>query len=257
MRSQKLTIYILVALVLGIAAGYALNTTLADHQSAARVAGYISLLSDIFLRLIKMIIAPLVFCTLVAGIAKMGSAGAIGRIGAKALGWFVCADPARLQHREQRSRLPETDGEAGGVPDQRQDHRLRPADGLFVQSGRLDDVLHLRGHLHRPGLRHRAVDRSAAHDAADPDADQQRDGRRPARLAGGGHRHAQPVFKIPEAGVLPLLLGIDQFLDMARSATNVVGNSLATAVIAKWEHEEVAPAEPVAEEVRMPLAARG
>ena len=43
-------------------------------------------------------------------------------------------------------------------------------------------------------------------------------------------------FNIPEAGIL-LLLGIDQFLDMGRSATNVVGNSIATAVVAKWERE--------------------
>nr|WP_265101789.1 cation:dicarboxylase symporter family transporter [Chromobacterium violaceum] len=43
-------------------------------------------------------------------------------------------------------------------------------------------------------------------------------------------------FNIPEAGLL-LLLGIDHFLDMGRSATNVVGNSIATAVVAKWEGE--------------------
>jgi Na+/H+-dicarboxylate symporter len=48
-------------------------------------------------------------------------------------------------------------------------------------------------------------------------------------------------FGIPEAGIL-LLMGVDTFLDMARSATNVFGNSLATTVIAHWEHEEVAPA---------------
>ena len=41
-------------------------------------------------------------------------------------------------------------------------------------------------------------------------------------------------FNIPEAGLL-LLLGIDHFLDMARSATNVIGNGIATAVVAKWE----------------------
>jgi Na+/H+-dicarboxylate symporter len=41
-------------------------------------------------------------------------------------------------------------------------------------------------------------------------------------------------FNIPEAGLL-LLLGVDHFLDMARSATNVIGNGLATAVVAKWE----------------------
>jgi Na+/H+-dicarboxylate symporter len=43
-------------------------------------------------------------------------------------------------------------------------------------------------------------------------------------------------FNIPEAGLL-LLLGIDHFLDMARSATNVIGNGIATAVVAKWEGE--------------------
>jgi len=44
-----------------------------------------------------------------------------------------------------------------------------------------------------------------------------------------------PMFGLPEAGVL-LIMGIDIFLDMGRTATNVVGNSIATAVIAKWEN---------------------
>ena len=43
-------------------------------------------------------------------------------------------------------------------------------------------------------------------------------------------------FHIPEAGLL-LILAVDHFLDMGRSATNVVGNSIATAVVAKWEGE--------------------
>jgi len=45
-------------------------------------------------------------------------------------------------------------------------------------------------------------------------------------------------FGIPEAGLL-MIMGIDTFLDMGRSATNVIGNSLATAVVAKWEGELV------------------
>ena len=49
-------------------------------------------------------------------------------------------------------------------------------------------------------------------------------------------------FNIPEAGML-LLLGIDHFLDMARSATNVIGNGIATAVVAKWEGELLSEAE--------------
>jgi Na+/H+-dicarboxylate symporter len=52
-----------------------------------------------------------------------------------------------------------------------------------------------------------------------------------------------PFFNIPEAGLL-LVLGIDQFLDMGRTATNVVGNAVATAVVAKWEGELEASAAP-------------
>jgi Na+/H+-dicarboxylate symporter len=49
-------------------------------------------------------------------------------------------------------------------------------------------------------------------------------------------------FNIPEAGLL-LILGVDTFLDMGRSATNAVGNSIAAAVVAKWEHELLPEAE--------------
>jgi Na+/H+-dicarboxylate symporter len=50
-------------------------------------------------------------------------------------------------------------------------------------------------------------------------------------------------FHIPEAGLL-LLMGIDQFLDMGRSATNAVGNAIATAVVANWEDAlETSPQE--------------
>jgi len=53
-----------------------------------------------------------------------------------------------------------------------------------------------------------------------------------------------PMFKLPEAGLL-LIMGIDQFLDMGRTATNVIGNSIATAVVAKWEGE----LQPLADDV--------
>jgi Na+/H+-dicarboxylate symporter len=49
-----------------------------------------------------------------------------------------------------------------------------------------------------------------------------------------------PHFNIPEAGMV-LLLGIDHFLDMGRSATNVIGNSIATAVVSKWQGELQTP----------------
>jgi Na+/H+-dicarboxylate symporter len=51
------------------------------------------------------------------------------------------------------------------------------------------------------------------------------------------------TFNLPEAGLL-LVLGIDQFLDMGRSATNVIGNSLATAVVARWEGDVAPVVEP-------------
>jgi Na+/H+-dicarboxylate symporter len=87
-KRSRLTTYILIGLVLGVVAGYLANTSLADP---AGFAEYLSLITTLFLRLIKMIIAPLVFSTLVVGIAKMGDAAEVGRIGIKALGWFVIA----------------------------------------------------------------------------------------------------------------------------------------------------------------------
>jgi Na+/H+-dicarboxylate symporter len=67
-----------------------------DKESATKVAGYISIVSDVFLRLIKMLIGPLVFSTLVVGIAHMGDAASVGRVFAKALGWFVTASLVSL-----------------------------------------------------------------------------------------------------------------------------------------------------------------
>ena len=62
MRS-KLTTFIFIGMLGGIAVGYACNMLWPDPQTAKSISGYISLISDIFLRLIKMIIAPLVFST--------------------------------------------------------------------------------------------------------------------------------------------------------------------------------------------------
>ncbi|MDQ1922769.1 dicarboxylate/amino acid:cation symporter [Massilia pseudoviolaceinigra] len=87
-QKNRLTLYILLALVLGVVIGYVINIS---APNPAAFAEYMSLVTTLFLRLIKMIIAPLVFSTLVVGIAKMGDAKEVGRIGAKALGWFVIA----------------------------------------------------------------------------------------------------------------------------------------------------------------------
>ena len=139
MQKSKLTLYIFIALVLGVVVGYIYNikvvdnynnkiavadaniktidarlTTLTDSSTADykqikasrvlqvkdridadsirenKLEGF-TILSDIFLRLIKMIVAPLVFTTLVVGVAKVGDIKAVGRIGGKTLLWFLSA----------------------------------------------------------------------------------------------------------------------------------------------------------------------
>ena len=140
MQKSKLTLYIFIALVLGVIAGYlynvyvinainsqintaklnikSLDIRLAGFKDSSSTTTYQSLssqrivqdnirnkidavredklegftiLSDIFLRLIKMIIGPLVFTTLVVGVAKVGDIKAVGRIGGKTLLWFLGA----------------------------------------------------------------------------------------------------------------------------------------------------------------------
>lgn len=143
-KKSRLTLYIFIALVLGVALGFWLNTTYvrsendqlttihsslesiktqmgavkdttsdgwkslsavkADLSSKAKTITEardsklepFSLLADIFLRLIKMIVAPLVFTTLVVGVAKLGDIKSVGRIGGKTLLWFFCASFASL-----------------------------------------------------------------------------------------------------------------------------------------------------------------
>ena len=99
--AKRLTLYIMIGLVAGLIIGLGLNTWLDDGTPAAtarltEIAGYFSILTSLFLRLIKMIIAPLVFATLVSGIAQMGDTKALGRIGGRALGWFICASLVSL-----------------------------------------------------------------------------------------------------------------------------------------------------------------
>ena len=94
--NRRFAYFVLAALVLGVAAGLALHQFVPDPAKQAAVAGYLSIVTEIFLRLIKMIIAPLIFTTLVAGIAHMSDASAIGRIGAKTLIWFLGASIVSL-----------------------------------------------------------------------------------------------------------------------------------------------------------------
>ena len=99
--AKRLTQFILLAMVLGIAVGWALNASIADGTPAsearlAEISGYFSIVTTLFLRLIKMIIAPLVFSTLVVGVAHMGDTAALGRVGARSIGWFLCASVISL-----------------------------------------------------------------------------------------------------------------------------------------------------------------
>ncbi|HEY2583858.1 MAG TPA: dicarboxylate/amino acid:cation symporter [Mucilaginibacter sp.] len=139
MQKSKLALYIFVALIAGIIAGYLYNAYVIDavnykittaevniknidarlgNLNDTTVSAYkqlelqratqlnilnennnlrddklegFTILSDIFLRLIKMIVAPLVFTTLVVGVAKVGDIKTVGRIGGKTLLWFLGA----------------------------------------------------------------------------------------------------------------------------------------------------------------------
>ncbi|MFC5475453.1 dicarboxylate/amino acid:cation symporter [Paraherbaspirillum soli] len=96
MKKIKGTTWILVGMLLGIVVGYICHENAADAQAAKDIAAYFSIITDVFLRLIKMIIAPLVFGTLVTGIAGMKDSSSVGRIGIRALGWFVIASLVSL-----------------------------------------------------------------------------------------------------------------------------------------------------------------
>jgi Na+/H+-dicarboxylate symporter len=87
--NSKLFIAIITGLVLGVALGGLVHYQYAD--SAEGFAKNIKLLGTIFIRMVQMIIAPLVFSTLVVGIAKMGDMKMVGRVGAKAMAWFLSA----------------------------------------------------------------------------------------------------------------------------------------------------------------------
>jgi Na+/H+-dicarboxylate symporter len=83
------------AMVLGVLAGWLINVSYSAEQ-AAEISKNLSIITGLFLRLIKMIIAPLVFTTLVAGIAHMGNASEVGRVGVKTIFWFICASIVSL-----------------------------------------------------------------------------------------------------------------------------------------------------------------
>jgi Na+/H+-dicarboxylate symporter len=89
-KTNRLTLWILIAMVIGIVVGYGMHVGM-EEGARKEVADNLKILTEIFLRLVKMIIAPLVFSTLVVGIAKLGDMKTVGRVGGRALLWFMSA----------------------------------------------------------------------------------------------------------------------------------------------------------------------
>ena len=87
---KGLTGQILIAMFLGAILGVIIHNS-TTVESAQEFSNKIKMLATIFIRLVQMIIAPLVFTTLVVGIAKLGDIKTVGRIGGKALAWFFTA----------------------------------------------------------------------------------------------------------------------------------------------------------------------
>jgi Na+/H+-dicarboxylate symporter len=88
--NRLIFIALIVAMILGVVVGWAVHEFNTPEQTK-EIVGYLKLLSDIFLRMIKMIIAPLVLTTLTVGIAHLGGGAAVGRIGGRTLAWFITA----------------------------------------------------------------------------------------------------------------------------------------------------------------------
>ncbi len=95
-KKNRLTLWIGLGLLLGIVVGFACNQLAGSPDEAKALAANFTVATDIFLRLIKMIIAPLVFTTIVSGIASLGDAKTVGGIATKAMGWFIIASIVSL-----------------------------------------------------------------------------------------------------------------------------------------------------------------
>lgn len=88
--NNLLFILIIIALILGVILGYYVHISFPE-KTINEFSSNIKILSTIFIRLIQMVVAPLVFSTLVVGIAKMGDLKMVGRVGGKAMLWFISA----------------------------------------------------------------------------------------------------------------------------------------------------------------------
>jgi Na+/H+-dicarboxylate symporter len=86
---SKLTLAIVLAMLGGVAAGWACSALILDATLKATIAADLSICTEVFLRLISMIIAPLVLATMIGGVAQLGRTGSIGRTLLRTLAWFI------------------------------------------------------------------------------------------------------------------------------------------------------------------------
>ena len=144
------------------------------------------------------------------------------------------ADADRVHDRQLGGRAAQVARDHGALRRPQEHRRLRAADRLQLQPGRLDAVSVAVQRVRGPDGRRADDPRPAAGHDADADAHQQRRGRRAARRAGGARRDARAPStcrsKAPRS-----CSRIDQIMDMGRTAVNVMGNCIATAVVARWE----------------------
>lgn len=96
MKRKRLSTWIFLALIAGLVVGAVIHGTTNSPEMNKQIAGYLSMFTDIFLRLIKMIIAPLVFTGVVSGMRHSETPGEIGRVGLRAVLWFVAASVLSL-----------------------------------------------------------------------------------------------------------------------------------------------------------------
>ncbi|MHA3078573.1 dicarboxylate/amino acid:cation symporter [Acinetobacter sp. ANC 5502] len=91
MNQKKLLKYIVFAILLGILTGWICHHFFNQGEQLKQIASYFNIITDVFLRLIKMIIAPLVFATIISGIVSMGKSASLGSITFKSMTWFITA----------------------------------------------------------------------------------------------------------------------------------------------------------------------
>ena len=93
---RGMTLWVLVAMLLGVGTGLALHALITDRASLTAVTDGLGLLATIFFRAIRMIIAPLVFSTLLTGVGRIRDTATVGRIALQAMIWFVIASVAAI-----------------------------------------------------------------------------------------------------------------------------------------------------------------